>query len=244
MAGLFRRAGSRRHRRRRLCLPPLMLAVVLECALQGPQAYGMTPQQQVDADMQAWPHDCSERALPSSSHIGACSEPQPELYLSRDGTSHPFAGGASCAAAFDGNSSTFVDDIVLNTDQTVFGEAQPSWTGNPNGTYVGINLHGHLVHLTGVTVVARAPHTDWQPRKHPYSPALETVNWTMTLAGAVVQGSRDLTSWTDLYTFDGVLAPHPMPTTFTFEAMGNGSCAPYSAFRLQQVREIAAAFPL
>ena len=197
------------------------------------RATGHSAAARVDAEMAAWPHDCSERRLPAHSFLGACAEPRPALYESRDGQGH-IGAVTGCAAAFDQNVSTFVDDVVLRSERTVFGSAQPALDGNPRGTYVGINLHGHLVHLTGVSIIPRPPSSDWAPRKHPYSRDLAVTNWTTTIAGARVQGSRDLVTWTDLYTFSGVLAPHPAATTFTFEAMTNGSCQPYSAFRLLQ----------
>ena len=211
-----------------------LLQWLLQCVLVGVSM--QSPVDRVAADMQAWgTDDCGERRLPSWSHLGACAAPRSlvPLYESRDGTSHPGAD-ADCAAAFDGNVSTFVEDVVILSERTVFDRPQPAAPGSPDGRYVGINLHGHLVHLSGVSVTPRAPKTDWQPRVHPYSPALQTTNWTTTIAGARVQGSRDLVSWTDLYTFTGVLAPYPAATVFNFEAMTNGSCMPYSAFRLAQ----------
>lgn len=207
--------------------------LLLQWCLACIEASAQSPAAQIEAVMQAWPHDCSERLLPSVSHLGACAAPRPDLYLSRDGTSHRGAA-ASCAAAFDGNVSTFVEDVVLVTDRTVFGKRQPSLTGNSNGTSVGINLHGHLVHLTGINIVPRPPNSDWQPRKHPFSPNLTDTDWTTTLDGARVQASLDLENWDDLYTFSGVLAPYPVMTTIRFEAMMNASCTPYSAFRLFQ----------
>ena len=205
-------------------------------ACQRARAAGHSAEALVGAEMAAWPHDCSERRLPAHSFLGACAEPRSALYESRDGQSHGGAD-ASCAAAFDQNVSTFVEDVVLRTDRTVFGSPQPTLSGNPRGTYVGIDLHGHLVHLTGVSITPRPPNSDWKPRKHPYSTGLTVGNWTTTIAGARVQGSRDLGTWTDLYTFSGVLAPYPAATTFNFEAMTNGSCQPYSAFRLLQPQE-------
>jgi hypothetical protein len=211
---------------------PLVIVAVMLLSLACGPALAQSPAQQVEDAMQAW-QNCSERRLPSFSHIGACAEPLSELYAARDGKSHRWAVGG-CSAAFDNNVSTFVEDVVLNTDRSVFGNALPRLQGNRNGSFVGINLHGHLVHLTGISVVPRAADSDWQPRRHPYSPALNATNWTTALIGATVQGSLDLVSWTDIFTFSGPLAPYPAATTFRFEDMTNGSCSPYSAFRLQQ----------
>jgi hypothetical protein len=208
---------------------------VLYCMVVGPtEAQTPGAAAAVDEYMSAW-QDCSERRLPSLSYIGACAEPLPALYESRDGQSYS-GGSFGCSVLFDGNVSTFVEDIVLSTERKLFGTAQTSLAGNQNSTHVGINLHGHFVHLTGVSIIPRAPHTDWQARKHPYSPNSQQTNWTMTISGARIQGSHDLSTWTDLYTFSGALAPHPAATSFNFEQMTNGSCAPYSAFRLLQPR--------
>jgi hypothetical protein len=195
-------------RRRPVTVAQFVLAGMLHCLIELPGARAQTAAAQVDTYMQSW-IGCSEQRLPSWSAIGACAvQRPPTLYDSRDGNSHILAG-ESCAAAFDGNSSTFVEDVVLRTDRKVFGAARPSLVGNTDGTHIGINLHGHLVHLTGVTIIPRPPNTDWQPRKHPYSPDIEPMNWTTAISGARVQGSRDLVNWHDLYTFHSVVAPHP-----------------------------------
>ena len=199
------------------------------------RASTQTAAAQVEIEMQAW-QDCSERRLPSLSYLGACAEQRPALYESRDGKSH-IGALANCAAAFDGNTSTFVEDAVLYTERKVFGKPQPNLEGNRKSTYIGIDLHGHLVHLTGVSITPRAHNTDWMPRKHPYSPEQTLSNWTEALAGARVQGSRNLVNWTDLYTFPAGLAPNPTTTTITFEAMTTGSCEPFSAFRFVQSSE-------
>lgn len=160
---------------------------------------------------------CGERALPKTTPLGNCTA----------------NATATCAAALDGNSTTFYNVGVLQVEQRLFGALQSidAGPGFPGSMTIGISLGGARAVLTRAVLIPHPNISEWDPPPHVYNPPKQFINWSTAVVGGMLQGSQDGVAWETLYTVAVPLAMHPANSTFVLANMTVKSCTAYAYFR-------------